>query len=222
MTYKESIKHQAPNILTVFRVLLVPFFIYALFGMSIQSAIASLLIFIIASISDYFDGYLARKFNARSRLGVFLDPLADKILTGGAFISFVILPDFNVPLWLVLVILLREVTVTILRLISIKRNRPVRTEYSGKIKTAFQMFSIISILLLLCIKRIFLSIRPGLDSGGEAEFWIRLAGPVSGPICYFIPLVLISISAVLAFASMGRLSPTRSKYLSCSTCNSLA
>jgi CDP-diacylglycerol--glycerol-3-phosphate 3-phosphatidyltransferase len=204
MKYREIIRQQAANGLTILRVILVPFFIYTLFGQGVASAIASLLIFIAASISDYFDGLLARKLRSRSRFGEFLDPLADKILTGGAFISFVILPDFIVPFWLVLVILLREATVTLLRVVAIKRKKRIRTEFSGKIKTAFQMFSIISILLLICVKKIFISIRPELDPASGIEFWSQLAGQAMGHALYYIPVTLISISAVLALISMAQ------------------
>jgi CDP-diacylglycerol--glycerol-3-phosphate 3-phosphatidyltransferase len=202
MRYRETIRQQAANILTIFRVILVPFFIYALFGHSVPSAVASLLLFITASISDYFDGYLARRLKTRSRFGAFLDPLADKILTGGAFISFVILPDFLIPFWLVLIILLREITVTLFRVIAIKSKMEVKTEFSGKIKTAFQMFSVISILLLFCIKRIFVSKRPELGTAEGVELWNRLAGDAAGLFLYYIPLALVSISAVLALVSM--------------------
>jgi CDP-diacylglycerol--glycerol-3-phosphate 3-phosphatidyltransferase len=202
MRYKETVRKQAANILTIFRVILVPFFIYALFGESITSAVAAFLIFLTASISDYFDGYLARRLKTRSKFGAFLDPLADKILTGGAFISFVILPDFIIPLWLVLIILLREITVTLLRVIAIKSEKHVKTEFSGKIKTAFQMFSVISILLLLCLKKIFISTRPELGLAGGIDFWNQLAGFSTGPVFYYIPYALISISAVLALTSM--------------------
>ncbi|HEB33378.1 MAG TPA: CDP-diacylglycerol--glycerol-3-phosphate 3-phosphatidyltransferase [Spirochaetes bacterium] len=202
MGYKDKIRLQAANIITLFRVILVPFFIYALFGKGVLSGFAALLIFITASISDYFDGYFARKFDTHSKLGEFLDPLADKILTGGAFISFIILPDFYVPFWPVLVILMREITVTIFRLLAIKKNKQIRTEFSGKIKTAVQMFSVICILSLLCIKKIYVSLRPEYDLEGGPQIWNQLVGPRGGPVLYYLPLILISVSAIFAIFSL--------------------
>ena len=119
MRFKEKFVPKIPNILTFFRIILVPFFIYSLFGMSVFSGLAALLVFIIASISDYFDGYFARKWNIHTRLGEFIDPLADKILTGGAFVSFVILRDFSIPYLLIALILLREIIVTLFTLLII-------------------------------------------------------------------------------------------------------
>jgi CDP-diacylglycerol--glycerol-3-phosphate 3-phosphatidyltransferase len=202
MGYKDKIRLQAANIITFFRVILVPFFLYALFGQGSLSGLAALLIFIIASISDYFDGYFARKFDTHSRFGEFLDPLADKILTGCAFISFILLPDLYVPFWLVLVILLREITVTLFRLLAIKKNRQIKTEFSGKIKTAVQMFSVICILSILCIKKIYVSLRPEFALKKGPEIWNQLAGHRGGPVLYYLPLILISISAIFAFFSM--------------------
>ena len=76
-----------PNILTVFRILLTPFFIFFLFNESESSGVYSLIIFTVASFTDAYDGYYARKYNAVSESGKFLDPLADKILASSAFIS---------------------------------------------------------------------------------------------------------------------------------------
>ena len=80
-----------PNILTVFRILLTPFFIFFLFNDSESAGVYSLIIFTVASFTDAYDGYYARKYNAVSESGKFLDPLADKILASSAFISFAVL-----------------------------------------------------------------------------------------------------------------------------------
>lgn len=193
---------QIPNILTFFRIILVPFFIYSLFGKSVFSGLAAILIFIIAGISDYFDGYFARKWNIHSRLGEFTDPLADKILTGGAFVSLVILRDFSIPYMLVALILLREILVTIFRLIALKKQKTIKTEYSGKVKTAFQMFTVICVLVILFIKKMFLSIRPDLINKKGISVWTEIAGTGTGGAIYYAPLILISISAFLALFSM--------------------
>jgi len=202
MLLKNRLESQIPNILTFFRIILVPFFIFSLFGRGALSGLIALILFTFASISDYFDGYFARKWNIHTQFGVFIDPLADKILVGGAFISFILLPDFFIPIWLVIVILLREITVTLLRMAALRKKQPIKTEYSGKVKTAFQMFSVFCILIILFIKKIFLSIKPGLINIGGIEFWTKIAGDRHGLIIYYLPLILVSISASLALFSM--------------------
>jgi CDP-diacylglycerol--glycerol-3-phosphate 3-phosphatidyltransferase len=144
---------QAANALTVARIAAVPFFVAFLFGRSAGSGAAALAVFVFAAVSDYFDGWAARRFGSQSRFGEFLDPLADKILTGSAFISFVFLPQLAVPVWLVLAILLREATLTLMRAAAIGRGAPLRTEFAGKAKTAVQMTSIVIILVLLLVER---------------------------------------------------------------------
>ena len=80
-----------PNMLTVFRILLTPVFVYLLFTNFLYSNFYALLIFVLASVTDAYDGYYARKYDVESEIGNFLDPLADKILVSSAFISFYIL-----------------------------------------------------------------------------------------------------------------------------------
>lgn len=191
------------NILTVFRIVIVPFFILSLFGQSLFSGVAALVLFFTAAVSDYLDGVCARKYRLQSGFGEFVDPLADKILVGAAFLSFTLFPEFNIPLWLVIIILVRELVVTLLRVVAIKKKTPLKTEYSGKIKTAFQMLSIVVILVMLLIKKAVLSARPSLMSEESTEFWRTLFGQNPGTFIYFLPLLLVSLSAVLALFSMG-------------------
>jgi len=94
------------NFITVLRILLTPLFIYFLFGGRQYFEILALLIFILASITDAYDGYIARKYSEVTKLGKFLDPLADKVLMSAAFISFVVMG--LVPLWMVILVILRR------------------------------------------------------------------------------------------------------------------
>ena len=103
-----------PNILTVFRILLTPLFIYLLFNDFLFSNFFALLVFVLASITDAYDGYYARKYNVETEIGNFLDPLADKILVSSAFISFYLLG--LIDLWMVVVILFRDLIITLLRI----------------------------------------------------------------------------------------------------------
>lgn len=135
-----------PNILTVIRVAVVPVFIYLLLSPRIEYRLVALGLFLLASLSDFLDGYLARRWNQETEFGKFLDPLADKALVIGAFITFIFLSG-QVQIWMVLAIIARDVLITFLRYLAIKKGESLRTSRLGKWKTAFQMFSIVVILL---------------------------------------------------------------------------
>jgi len=134
-----------PNFLTVLRVLSVPFFIYCLLQESFALRLTAFALFALASLTDLVDGYLARKWNQQTEFGKFLDPLADKLLVLGAFITFLFLTE-QVQVWMVLCIVSRDMLITALRFLAIRKGRSLRTSRFGKWKTAFQMLSIVAIL----------------------------------------------------------------------------
>ena len=140
-----------PNALTVFRVILTPFFIYLLFSSSMYSNLYALIIFILASVTDAFDGYYARKYNIETEFGNFLDPLADKILVSSAFISFYLLD--LIELWMVVVILSRDFFITFLRIVMKKNGQSLKTSRIAKSKTAVQLILIIFILIFLALEK---------------------------------------------------------------------
>ena len=139
-----------PNILTFSRILLTPIFIICLFEDFNGAHFWALVIFVVASITDAYDGYYARKNNLVTDAGRFLDPLADKILVSSAFISFAImnLIDF----WMVGLIVFRDVFVTSLRLIMTRNGLTMMTSKIAKSKTLVQIAIIIFTLLFLSIK----------------------------------------------------------------------
>ena len=139
------------NKCTMFRVLFVPIFVVFLAINSFWTNIIALVIFIIASITDYFDGIIARKYNLVTTFGIFLDPLADKLLVTSAFISFVWEYSLNIPAWMVICIIAREFIITGLRSIANSQNIVIPANIFGKIKTTSQMFTIITILVILII-----------------------------------------------------------------------
>ena len=108
---------------------------------------AATLFFLIAALSDYYDGYLARKKGLVTRLGRFLDPLADKLLTSTAFISFGLMKI--VAVWMVYAMIIREIMITGLRVYALSRKNPLITSRLAKWKTSSQMFVIFIILLIL-------------------------------------------------------------------------
>ncbi len=135
-----------PNKLTLIRCILTPVFLACVVIDFPFHYAAALLVFIVASLTDYFDGMIARKRNLVTNLGKFLDPLADKALTTAAFIGFVhMLSSRSLP-WALFIILAREFAVTSVRLLAAKDGVVVAASFSGKLKTVMQMVSIIYML----------------------------------------------------------------------------
>lgn len=139
-----------PNVLTLFRIFLTPVFIICLFSEFFGAQLWALVIFIVASITDAYDGYFARKNNMVTDTGQFLDPLADKILVSSAFISFAImgLIDF----WMVILIIFRDLFVTSLRVLLSRKGFIMITSKIAKSKTGVQVGIIIFTLLFLSLK----------------------------------------------------------------------
>ena len=135
-----------PTQLTVLRIILAPLF-YTFFTIEPPRYELAAAIFIVASVTDWYDGYFARKYHLVSRFGTFLDPLADKVLTSIAFIAFAAVG--LIPIWAVFVLIIRDVVMTILRVVADAHNLPVKTNFSAKVKTFLQMSFIVVILLLL-------------------------------------------------------------------------
>lgn len=140
-----------PNQLTIVRILLTPLFLAFLFiDQPVYNQLA-LLVFVVASLTDWYDGWVARKWGYISRWGKFLDPLADKILTSAAFVSFIYLD--LAPAWMIWVIVVRDLLITILRSLAEYKDRPVITSGPAKTKT-FSQFVLIYYILVLYTLRI--------------------------------------------------------------------
>lgn len=134
-----------PNQLTVFRIILTPIFFVLFLSKDSTLIQISFGVFIIAAITDWYDGWLARKFNYITDWGKFWDPLADKILTSTVFLSFVIVGILN--LWMVLLVILRDVIVTLLRILADNKGIPFKTTYYAKWKTLLQMIFLYYLLV---------------------------------------------------------------------------
>ena len=136
-----------PNKLTVGRMIMVPFLVFFLltgWGGEANRYI-SLAIFVIASVTDWFDGYLARKHHLVTNFGKFMDPLADKLLVCSAMICLIELE--RLPAWIVIIIIAREFIISGFRLIAAENGIVIAANYWGKFKTVSQMIMIILLLL---------------------------------------------------------------------------
>lgn len=141
-----------PNRLTISRVILTFAFIYFISQNGLAPMIVAALVFTLASLTDYYDGYLAKKYNLISDFGKLMDPIADKFLMLAAFLAFVrmqIVAD-----WMVVLILGREIIVTSLRLFAMTKGKVLAAEKAGKHKTVSQIVAIFSILGFIIFKEV--------------------------------------------------------------------
>ena len=130
-----------PNKLTIFRVILIPFFIvFLLIPITPYDKWIALAIFIIASLTDLLDGKIARKYNLVTNFGKFMDPLADKLLVCSALICLIELE--RIPSWMVIIIIAREFVISGFRLIASDNGVVIAASYWGKFKTTFQMIAV--------------------------------------------------------------------------------
>ena len=167
-----------PNKLTLFRVILIPFFVFFLLapyfeGYGNYIAVA---IFIVASITDFLDGKIARKYHLVTNFGKFMDPLADKLLVCSAMICLVEMEKLSA--WMVIIIISREFIISGFRLIASDNGVVIAASYWGKFKTVFQMLMIILLIA---------DIQNGVIQGITTAFvWIALVLTVVSLIDYLI------------------------------------
>ncbi len=138
-----------PNIISLARVIMAPIVYILLSAQGSLTSKIAVIIFIIGALTDYFDGWIARRYKQQTEFGIFFDPLADKILTASAFFAFVTMGIL--PLWMVLIVIFRDVFTTFLRLFADEIRLSIKTSRSAKVKTFIQMVFIIYLLILLFI-----------------------------------------------------------------------
>ena len=170
-----------PNLLSTLRIIAVPFFVYFLVvdGSTFNARVA-LGIYFFASITDIFDGRIARKYNLTSNLGTLLDAGADKLFVVAGFVC----PAIRgiLPWWLVIITLVREGYILWMATVSLKKNRIPRPIFSGKAKTVFQMATVVAVLIFMAISDDLSWEGLWLLDGGEATFltvlvsWIAWTG----------------------------------------------
>ena len=177
-----------PNQLTILRIILTPLFLILFLSPEPLLKQISVGIFIIAALSDWYDGWLARKFNYITEWGKFMDPLADKILTSAAFIGFTFVGLLE--WWMVVIVLIRDFTVTILRLYAEKKGHIFTTSNYAKLKTLLQMVFLYYLLLLYVA-----SISPELIPIFSSTFDMLL----DVEMIYFIMLLITIITVHTGF-----------------------
>jgi len=177
-----------PNKLTIARCIMTfVFMVVLLLDFPFHYGVA-LLLFIAASLTDYFDGKIARRDNLITNLGKFLDPLADKVLTTAAFLG--IMSELGSPAilcWAVMLILTREFMVTSVRLLAAKDGVVVAASFAGKLKTVMQMVSIIYMLTAMQVVSLGFTTR-GMNMGllitGILLIWVSVIATVVSGIQY--------------------------------------
>ncbi|MCK5033687.1 MAG: CDP-diacylglycerol--glycerol-3-phosphate 3-phosphatidyltransferase [Calditrichia bacterium] len=160
-----------PNQLTILRILLTPLFLYLFVQESVNQQLAGTIVFFIASATDWYDGYIARKLNIVSRWGQFMDPLADKILISSAFIILAYLKILF--WWMVWIIVIRDFLITFLRIFALNMGKSVVTSTFAKWKTFSQMA--ILIIVLLFINLMNYEIFPALNKPLLYNHWISIS-----------------------------------------------
>ncbi|MBU1141756.1 MAG: CDP-diacylglycerol--glycerol-3-phosphate 3-phosphatidyltransferase [Firmicutes bacterium] len=175
------------NKITILRVLMIPVMIVFIYIKPLQIPIGFLnlninqfifaILFILASFTDLLDGYVARKYHQITTFGKFLDPIADKVLVMVAFLFLMMITPDRVPLWAVMIVIIREFTVTSIRLIAVEHGNVISASPYGKIKTASTMIA----LILMLFNDFGL---PQLI--GDVIFWIAILFTLISGIDYLI------------------------------------
>jgi CDP-diacylglycerol---glycerol-3-phosphate 3-phosphatidyltransferase len=178
-------KRHLPNFLTMGRLILVPPIVILLFFPGrFPSAVAGL-IFLVASITDYFDGFIARRFKLESSFGRFLDPIADKVLVCAALVMLISLD--RVSAWIVMLIITREIGVSALRAISKTWDTSLKPSPVGKLKTVFQFSAIVPLIIHY-----------------EYNFFIPIDFHLIGTVLLYVALVLTWWSGLDYFVKFYR------------------
>jgi CDP-diacylglycerol--glycerol-3-phosphate 3-phosphatidyltransferase len=168
-----------PNKLTLFRIILIPFFVFFLFTECVEEAgkYIALGIFAVASLTDLLDGKIARKYNLVTNFGKFMDPIADKLLVSSALISFVGLNRLKA--WIVIILIAREFIISGFRLVASDSGIVLAASWWGKFKTAFQMIMCILLIINIqnnvftVINNVFIYISLALSVISLADYLIK-------------------------------------------------
>ena len=155
-----------PNKLTILRIILVVVFMLLLFSQGVMAKTLALVTFLAASLTDFLDGYIAKKNNMITDFGKLMDPIADKILILAAFLAFVEME--LAPAWMVVIIIFREVMITGLRISALTKGKVIAADDGGKHKMVSQVFVVLAVLIFLIFREAEIKAF-GLLWSGSAE-----------------------------------------------------
>jgi CDP-diacylglycerol--glycerol-3-phosphate 3-phosphatidyltransferase len=179
-----------PNLLTLFRVGLVPVLVVALMQPGVGPRALAAGAFLVACVSDFFDGWLARRRGITTALGQLLDPLADKLIVAAALIMLAAVPpDPRVPVWMAVVIVLREIAVTGLRGIASSEGVLLPAEELGKYKMIFQMFALEALLIHYPVAIPWTPLVVDFHAGGMVLLWVALILSVWSGVDYHVRIL---------------------------------
>ncbi|MGH8013711.1 MAG: CDP-diacylglycerol--glycerol-3-phosphate 3-phosphatidyltransferase [Candidatus Binataceae bacterium] len=185
--------YTTPNLITLLRIAAVPVLIYLLFFPAALPSIIAAVVFFLATITDFLDGYVARSYGSGSTLGKFLDPLADKLLVLSVLIMLAgIHREPHVPAWIVVVLVARELMVTGLRAVAASEGRIMAAEELGKYKMVLQSIAVQGLLIH------YIYFHVDFFAAGMFVLWIAMAVTVWSGIDYFV-----RAAAVLGQKSRG-------------------
>jgi len=158
-----------PNQLSILRIVLTPFFVITYLMDSLTFNYLSFFIFFVASMTDYYDGVIARKYGVVTLWGRFLDPLADKVLVSSALIVFAL--TNLVEVWMITVIIIRDVIITALRSYAMFKGKPIVTSYLAKAKTFSQMTIVYVIFVFVLAQKTLIAKNQGLNLIEKLNSW---------------------------------------------------
>ena len=170
-----------PNKLTLLRVILIPLFMILFLNCGTVGLYLALVTFVLAAVTDFFDGQIARRTNSVTTFGKLMDPMADKLLTLGALVCFLAADVPYINAWVLIIIIARELIVTGMRMLALEQNRVISASFFGKLKTVSQF----SMIIAAIINQI---IMVGKD-------------PMQGGFGNFLVMILVIISVVLTVLS---------------------
>ncbi len=157
-----------PDALTISRIILTFVFIFFLFSNGILAKMLALFIFLIASLTDFLDGFIAKERNISTDFGKLMDPIADKILVLASFLAFVEMR--LIPAWMVVIIIFREVAITGLRVLALTKGKIIPADESGKHKMVSQVTAILAILLFLIFREVGIKVFNFWNPGTERVY----------------------------------------------------
>lgn len=191
--YTSAAFRYIPNLLTVARILATPLLLVLLTVPSQAGQMGAVFLFVLASLSDYYDGVLARRLGVRSRLGQYLDPLADKVLVLGTFGMLAVQEPTVVPWWAVALIAVRDLVVTALRSLAEASGQTLHTYQLAKAKTMIQVAFLFGVLVL----RAATHLSPPIQQGAT---WLLYESQIPGVALALVVGFTLATGALYLFA----------------------